>query len=445
MGFDIKSESDNEGQLSLLDFQMSQAKFEEGSSAVDYETWALAHKEPEVSKTGRFLTVSATIHMAAILVIAMMTVPLVEQPQVETITFEIEDAPKPLAARGSYTPPTKGGPTSLPQELPQKAEPAVAAPAIADVGGAEDIVVAQPKATAKAVPVKSVAKAVPSKAASAPVKSTTAAKTTFKAVPATIDDLEAPSLDDGALASATVKSDYEEDFNEDFSRVDQASQNKILNERSQMDALAASLADEQESELNALDEENKAFADKMAATSQNLRQKNANAIAAAEASERAAAAHRAEQEAKARAAAQAAALTRVSNEGSGGGTGTGKGRGHGSQGSSQAGLPQGVRSLDQLRQRPGNPHPQYSREERLAGHAGNVAFLAYISKDGIPTQFRMMKSTGYQSLDSKTLDALKKWRFYPGQEGWVELPFNWDLKGGPQEDGGLLRRAVSRR
>ncbi|MNL24907.1 Gram-negative bacterial tonB protein [compost metagenome] len=76
---------------------------------------------------------------------------------------------------------------------------------------------------------------------------------------------------------------------------------------------------------------------------------------------------------------------------------------------------------------------------------GDVGFLAYITKEGHPTQFRMIKSTGFQNLDSKTLTALQKWRFYPGQEGWVELPFKWDLKGETQEAGGLLRKKVSSR
>jgi TonB family protein len=122
----------------------------------------------------------------------------------------------------------------------------------------------------------------------------------------------------------------------------------------------------------------------------------------------------------------------------------GMGAGAGNNGSSEegsqlAGIPSGVRSLEQLRQMPGNPRPQYDRQERLLRHQGSVAFLAYINKQGYVSKFRMLKSTGYKNLDGKTLAALKKWRFYPGQEGWVELPFQWDLKGGVQEAGGRLR------
>ena len=88
---------------------------------------------------------------------------------------------------------------------------------------------------------------------------------------------------------------------------------------------------------------------------------------------------------------------------------------------------------------PGNPIPQYSKEERLYGQQGYVVFEAYISKSGVPAQFKQTRSTGYRNLDAKTLQALKKWKFYPGQEGWVEIPFSWDLQGGPQETPALNR------
>ncbi|MFZ4404930.1 MAG: energy transducer TonB, partial [Pseudobdellovibrionaceae bacterium] len=101
--------------------------------------------------------------------------------------------------------------------------------------------------------------------------------------------------------------------------------------------------------------------------------------------------------------------------------------------------PQSARALNQIRQKPGNPLPQYSREERLQRQSGKAIFVAFINADGGISQFKLVQSTGYRSLDSKTLQALKKWKFYPGQEGWVELPFIWDLKGGVQEMPTLLR------
>ena len=67
-------------------------------------------------------------------------------------------------------------------------------------------------------------------------------------------------------------------------------------------------------------------------------------------------------------------------------------------------------------------------------------FYAYVNKDGSLSQFKLGKSTGYRNLDGKTLAALKKWKFYPGQEGWVEMPFKWALSGEAMEAGGQLRK-----
>jgi TonB family protein len=106
---------------------------------------------------------------------------------------------------------------------------------------------------------------------------------------------------------------------------------------------------------------------------------------------------------------------------------------------------QEVRSLDQLRQMPGNPRPQYELEERLKGHQGAVIFRAYVTTEGQLQEFKLVQSSGHRNLDGKTLKALKQWRFFPGQAGWVELPFDWNLKGGPQEMPAFLRRKVGQR
>ena len=82
--------------------------------------------------------------------------------------------------------------------------------------------------------------------------------------------------------------------------------------------------------------------------------------------------------------------------------------------------------------------------ERLQRHEGQVTYLAYVTDQGRLTDFILAESSGHANLDGKTLAALKKWRFYPGQEGWVEIPFKWDIKGGVQEMPTLLRRVGSR-
>jgi TonB family protein len=101
-----------------------------------------------------------------------------------------------------------------------------------------------------------------------------------------------------------------------------------------------------------------------------------------------------------------------------------------------------VRALEDLRQMPGNKKPMYGVDDRLRKRQGDITLLAYITKSGVPAKFELVNSTGHRELDSKTLAALKEWRFYPGQEGWVEIPFKWDLKGGVQEKPTTLRRKV---
>lgn len=111
--------------------------------------------------------------------------------------------------------------------------------------------------------------------------------------------------------------------------------------------------------------------------------------------------------------------------------------GQGQPGSADAGT---IRSLEDLKQMPGNRRPQYDTDDRLAGRTGDVIFKAFVTKEGTPTQILKVHSSGHQTLDDKTYNAIRGWRFYPGQEGWVEIPFRWDLKGEPQPIGGTLRK-----
>lgn len=108
-------------------------------------------------------------------------------------------------------------------------------------------------------------------------------------------------------------------------------------------------------------------------------------------------------------------------------------------GALSAGDPQGIRGIGDLRQMPGNPKPNYAPEERLNKHEGEVVFNAFVTPEGTLTDFKLVKSTGFRSLDGKTLSALRKWKFYPNQSGWVRIPFVWTLRGEVQEAGGLLK------
>ena len=99
-----------------------------------------------------------------------------------------------------------------------------------------------------------------------------------------------------------------------------------------------------------------------------------------------------------------------------------------------------VRKMEDLRQLPGNQLPAYSDEDRFYQRSGEVVFEAYVTPKGTTTNFRMIQSSGHRSLDLKSLKAFKNWKFFPGQEGTVEMAYNWSLKGEAKERPALLRR-----
>lgn len=465
MSFDLKNgQSKSNDQLSLFDYQLPKADFVPSNDDMDYKTWLMAQQAPVQNKAGRFVTASAMLHVAAVLSLAFFAVPMTEEPNPETITIDVQENPPAVqfaeAPKGAPVLPTQGS-QEMAQELPaiQEAKEVQEAASANDIALPEKIKSEPVAALPEKAPVVAQVKEVKTDKAPAPkaekvaaVKSgSVAAKSNFAAVPMSVDDIEAPELDKGDLAEAPVESNLTEDFNEDFAHVDNAQKNALENEQEKIAAMTAAVSNEQDETLKAVDSANAEEAAQLTALQERVRQKNADAIANAVAADKEAAAAKAREATAAREAAakQAAAVAAANAAGNGEGQGVAEGKGAGNNGNPAvaetkvAGEPQGVRSLDQLRQMPGNQRPQYAREERLRGDQGSVVFYAYITKEGHPSQFRMVKSTGFRNLDGKTLVALKKWRFYPGQEGWVELPFRWDLKGGAQEDGGRLRAAAN--
>ncbi len=399
------------------------------------------HYETEPKSSGRYFGFSIILHTALIIGSYFVVAPQIENLKKEIITIELQSEekviPPPPPLKALSTP--LGEKVTATQGAKRILAPAPAAPKEAELA---------PKISG---PVK---KSVTSKAKAAQIKSHTSggalpvAKSapSRAGVPETLEDIAAPDLDmDGVLAAQPGRLGDNE-FEDEFKNVDRSNHTAIAAEKAQLDAEAQQVADEKEAALNALAEDNaaqaKAMEDALAAT----RAKNAAVAAQMKATERAAAEKAAKE---AEAAAALAAAEAAKNRGSGEGQPI-DGRGQGASGEDQAsgtraGIPEGIRSLDELKQMPGNPKPQYSMDERMRRDQGQVVFYAYISTSGSPSQFKLAQSTGFRNLDGKTLAALKKWRFYPGQEGWVEIPFKWDIKGGVQEMPTLLRRVGSRK
>ena len=259
-------------------------------------------------------------------------------------------------------------------------------------------------------------------------------------VPETIEDIAAPDLDMDTVAVAQLGALGEDELESEFKNVDKRSDAALRAQKSAMDAEAKMISDEQDQALAALENENKAQARAMNDSLNATRTKNAAALAQVRASEQAAADRAARDEADRQ---KSLAAARAQGAGQ-------NGRGRGESGADEqalaaAGSPNAVRSVDSLRQVPGNPKPQYATEERLRREQGKVVFYAFVTQQGTLEKFKLVQSTGYKNLDGKSLAALKKWKFYPGQQGWVEIPQVWNLKGDAENMPTLLRRQVSQR
>ncbi|MBS1968947.1 MAG: TonB family protein [Bdellovibrionales bacterium] len=402
------------------------------------------------NKSGRFISLSVMLHAALVATVALMSVPPIEFPKKEVIEFEVESettAAKPIAD-GTNVPETKGeaAPAPAPVEPPAAPAPvAKAAPVAPPTEPAESV-------APKIAPVVAAPKAV------------AAAPKAVAAAPATLDDISTPDLETLDTGEVAVAQMDEKDLQDDFEKVDRENRKAVIAAKKSIESDADKAAQDGDDALREVEQENQALAKSAAQAEEARRKADVAAIAAAEAKEKAAAdkaarlaakqaADREASEARA-AAAREAQIAREGEEANarlaalkeahGKGTAD-EGEGTGNSGSPAptkevAGIPGGVRSLEQLRQMPGNKFPQYSQEERLARQEGQTMFYAYVNKDGSLSQFKLGQSTGYRNLDSKTLAALKKWKFYPGQEGWVEMPFKWTLNGEALEAGGQLRK-----
>jgi len=102
--------------------------------------------------------------------------------------------------------------------------------------------------------------------------------------------------------------------------------------------------------------------------------------------------------------------------------------------------PYGIRDAEDLRPAPGNRPPSYPERDRLARNQGTVVFVARVRKDGTVTDIRTEQTSSSRSLDLAAWEAMKNWRFLPGQEGWVRKGFTFSLGGDAEEIPARLRR-----
>ena len=389
--------------------------------------------------SSKYFGLSVFIHSCLFIGALFVTVPALQKIN-EPIIIEFEAIEK-LTEKPVVIPPMPARPLQIAESKGDKVKP---------TRGAKKVSAPAPSAPllAKDAEVISgpVKKSVVSKSEMATLKTTTSGGVAEKAtyapsqagVPETLEDIQAPALDFEGVEAAQVGNLGEDAFEEEFKNIDQESAAAIRAEKSAFDNEAQLIADEKEAALQALENENAAQARAMEESLEATRTKNAAAMAQMKASEKAVAEKAAREDADRKAAALAA-------RGSGA-DGIGRGdTGSNENANAATGNPNAVRSIDQLNQVPGNPKPNYAVEERLRREQGKVVFQAYVTPQGQLTNFRLVSSTGYKNLDGKTLSALRKWKFYPGQQGWVEIPQVWTLKGETEQMPALLRRQVSQR
>lgn len=419
-----------------MEMQKSQSAPINTRSTIPQIDWIMSRHyflEEKKNEAPKFLGISLSAHFLALIAVTFIAIPLLQKPEVETITIEIADS-----APGIRKPVPR-----LQEALPPKIEKEQVKELVGLVPQQQVMRHQQPHA------LKTIAS-----------KSPVVAKS-VQPLASTLDDIQTQDLStDSKLQSISNINPQllDQDLDNDLLAVNQRHKKSLAREKQKL--LNQLHADENAAnqKLMALERANALRREKMmqanadrrakdqAALAELRAQESADAQAAAEHAAAVAAAEAAAQrEAENRAlAAKQAELEQAAQRRRQRLAAAAAQDGYGGRVKAN-GLPAGVRDISELRQLPGNPRPQYDSNERLQGQQGQVSFLAYITKEGTISKLKPLKQTGFSNLDQKSLDAVKKWKFYPGQEGWVEIPFSWDLKGGPQEMPALLRRSVSRR
>lgn len=82
-----------------------------------------------------------------------------------------------------------------------------------------------------------------------------------------------------------------------------------------------------------------------------------------------------------------------------------------------------------------NPPPVYPTLARRLGEQGRVMLRVQVRADGTPAEVEINRSSGFFRLDRAALEAVRKWRFVPAQQGdapvaaSVLVPVSFTLEG----------------
>jgi TonB family protein len=72
--------------------------------------------------------------------------------------------------------------------------------------------------------------------------------------------------------------------------------------------------------------------------------------------------------------------------------------------------------------------PDYPLDDRSARHEGQGLFRIILdTKTGLVTQVTVIESTGFASLDTSAIQALRMWRFKPGKWKQIDMPVEFEM------------------
>lgn len=69
-----------------------------------------------------------------------------------------------------------------------------------------------------------------------------------------------------------------------------------------------------------------------------------------------------------------------------------------------------------------NPPPRYPSSARRQGQQGTVVLMVDISTSGGAESVRILRSSGFPTLDQEALRAVRGWKFQPARLGGVKVP-----------------------
>lgn len=79
------------------------------------------------------------------------------------------------------------------------------------------------------------------------------------------------------------------------------------------------------------------------------------------------------------------------------------------------------------------PEPEYPRSAREDGEEGVVVVRVRVSRDGLPAEVRLERSSGSRALDRAAVAGVKLWRFVAASDGthavesWIDIPIRFRL------------------